>query len=216
MAAVGVVLLIGCANIAGLLLARSAGRAKEIAVRAALGAGRARLVRQMMTESLMLGLLGGITGLLTGRWLLDLLLFLSPADLPRRGEIGMDTPVLLFTLGLSVSVGLLFGLLPALRASRADLIHPLKGQGSRVAGRTGGSWARSALVVGQVALTCVLLAGAGLLVRSLDRILSVDPGFRSENLLTSFLYLPWSRYLEIEQHTDFVRALELIRGQVTP
>ena len=205
MSAVSLVLLIGCANIAGLLLARSARRTQEIAVRAALGAGRARLVRQMMTESLLLGLLGGLAGLLTGRWFLELLLFLSPADLPRRGEIGMDTPVLFFTLGLSVSVGLLFGLFPALRASRANLIPSLQGQGSRVA--AGGSWARSGLVVGQIALTCVLLAGAGLLVRSLDRILSVDPGFRSENLLTSFLYLPWSRYPEIEQHTEFVERL---------
>src|SRR3984893_4009093 len=180
--AVGVVLLIACANVANLLLARSAARAREFSIRAALGAGRGRIVLQLITESVLLSILGGVLGLAAAKWGLKAALATLAADLPRGDNIHVNGFVLFFALGLSLAVGILFGLAPALRSSKADLQPSLK-EGGR------GSTARnhrtqSALVIVQVALTLVLLAGAGLLFRSIQHLWKADLGFESQHVLT--------------------------------
>ncbi|HEV8217483.1 MAG TPA: ABC transporter permease, partial [Gemmatimonadaceae bacterium] len=187
--AVGFVLLIACANVANLLLARAAVRIKEIAIRSALGADRVSLIRQLLTESVMLAVGGGVIGLLLARWSVKSLVALNP-NLPRASEISVDARVMLFTLGVSVITGLLFGLAPALQTSRTNLQETLK-DGSRsgtsdMAGRS----VRRALVVAEVALSLTLLVGAGLLIRSVAKLQGVDPGFDPKNVLTFDLALP--------------------------
>jgi putative ABC transport system permease protein len=190
------------------LLARAAGREKEIAIRAALGAGRWRLARQLLTESVVLALAGGALGVLLAFWTLRALLALVPAEtqIPILNEISLSTPVLLFTLGLSVGTGVLFGLFPAWSASRTDLHESLK-EGGRTSAGGGRHRLRSALVVSEVALALVLLVGAGLLLRSTRELLQVDPGFQPEQRLSFYTSLPASSYPNDTQQAGFFREL---------
>ena len=185
MSAVGVVWLIGCANIANLLLARAAGRTREIALRAALGAGRGRVVRQLLTESCVLAGVAGLAGLLLASTLVQALAALSPANLPRIDEVRMDMPVLLFALGLSLVSTVLFGLVPALHGSRLDLSGALKQGGSKATGTRASARLRSALVVAEVALSVILLVTAGLLLRSFQTLQHVDLGFTKDRVLVA-------------------------------
>src|SRR5256714_535201 len=205
--AVGCVLLIACANLANLLLARATARSREISIRAALGAGRGRLIRQLLTESVVLAVCGGIAGVLLARWGLDALLALAPTSLPRITEIHLDFGVLLFSLALSVVTGLLFGIAPALLAARADVNEALK-QGTRGSTEGGARGRlRSALVVIEVTFALVLLGGAGLLARSFMQLANVDPGFIPENATLMRLSLPQKKYGENDQQTAFANAL---------
>jgi putative ABC transport system permease protein len=191
--AVGFVLLIACANVANLMLARATARQKEFAVRTALGATRRRLIRQLLTESLTVGLAGGAAGLLLAFWGVDALTGFGPEDLPRISEIGVDRNALLFTLAVSVLTGIIFGLVPAIHASRPDLNDALK-EGGRATGASAHSRVRSLLVVAEIALALVLLIGAGLMINSLLRLQNVNPGFNPQNVLTMLVALPDSKY----------------------
>jgi putative ABC transport system permease protein len=205
---VGFLLLISCANVANLLLARSSARRQEVAVRSALGARRGRLVRQFLTESVLLALAGGGLGLLLAAWGVELLVGLGPGNIPRLDEVGLDARVLLFTLAVSVATGVVFGLLPALSASKTDLAESLKEGGSR--GSTAGRGARrlrNSLVVSEIAIAVVMLAGAGLMIRSFQRIQEVDPGFRPARILTFDFSLPSAKYKEDAQITAFQEQL---------
>ncbi|HEY4231051.1 MAG TPA: ABC transporter permease [Thermoanaerobaculia bacterium] len=188
LAAVGFVLLIACANVANLLLARASARRREIAVRQALGAGRLRLVRQLLTESVVLALIGGGAGLAIAVWGVDVLVRLAPANLPRATEIHVDLPVLGFTLLAALLTGLLFGLVPALQTAGRETSETLKDSARGSTGR--GRRVRSVLVVAEFALALVLLTGAVLLLRTLARLHQVDPGFRPEHLVTASVWLP--------------------------
>jgi putative ABC transport system permease protein len=205
-AAVFFVLLIACANVANLLLARAAARQKEFALRAALGAGRMRLVRQMLTESALLALLGGIVGVILALWGIHWLVGLAP-DIPRLREIGIDLRVLAFTLGVSVLTGVLFGLIPALQLSRPDLNNALK---EAARGSTGGRSrnVRNLFAIAEVSLALVLLVGAGLMIRSFMRLESVEMGFNPQNLLTMRLALPMKKYPEPHQVVEFYKQAQ--------
>jgi putative ABC transport system permease protein len=191
--AVGFILLIACVNVANLLLVRAADRQKEIALRLALGAGRGRIVWQLLSESLLIALLGGAFGVLVGYWMLDGLLALAPGNIPQLGRVSLNLTVLFFTMGVSVLTSVLCGLLPALQASRTDLQAALK-EGGRSSAGAARNVTRKTLLVVEVSLALVLLIGAGLLVRSMTRVLNIDPGFKPDNLLTMRIMLPNSAY----------------------
>lgn len=204
--AVAVVLLIGCANAANLLMARAGARRREMGIRAALGAGRGRLVRQVLTESVLLALAASVTGLLLAAWGVHLLLATWPRTLPRAGEIHLDQNVLAFTLGLGIVTGLLFGLLPALRLARPEATESLRDDLAAGAGRQRRR-TQSALVVAEVALALMLLVGAGLLVRSFVALNSVQLGFQPENVLAARLRLTPSRYPNPTAQREFFSRL---------
>ena len=205
--AVGLVLLIACANVANLMLARAAAREREIAVRASLGAGRARIAGQLLTESVVLSVLGGALGLLLAAWGVGALRALRPGNLPRLDEVGVDGPVLAFTAAISVVTGMAAGLAPLLRLTRTELSSSLR-EGSR--GAAGGRLdrVRGGLVMSQVALALVLLTGAGLLVKSFSRLMSVDPGFSADSRLTFAVSLPASKYAEEPRVVGFYEQLQ--------
>ncbi len=202
--AVGFVLLIACANIANLLLARATTRSKELAVRAALGAGRWRIVRQLLTESLLLAVAGGALGLMLATWGIDFILKTSPDAIPRAQEIGMDSRVFVFTFAVSILTGLVFGLIPAWQASKVDMHETLKEAGRANSG--GRQWLRGSLVVTEVAAALALLVGAGLLIRSFYRLHQVDPGFSYERLWSANITLPEKKY-GLEQRIEFWKQL---------
>jgi predicted permease len=204
--AVGFVLLIACANVASLLLSRTEGRRREMAVRTALGAGKGRLMRQMLVESVVLALAGGLVGVGLAMALTRVLVALRPQNIPRLDAVGVDLSVLAFALAASTVVGVLFGLLPALQATRLDVQSMLRQGGRGVAGG-GRQGARRALVVGEVAIALVLLVGAGLMTRSFVRLLAVDPGYRVDHVLTVPISLPGSRYPEKERVISFYQEL---------
>jgi predicted permease len=203
--AVGFVLLIACVNVANLLLARGAAREAEVAVRVALGAGRGRIVRQLIPESLVLAVVGGGAGLLLATLTLDALLALRPAGVPRLAEVRIDGAVAAFATGLSLLTGVLFGCFPAWQAARRTTAQSLREGGRGTVGR--GSRLRAGLVVGQTALAMVLLAGAGLLVRSFDQLRRVNPGFEAADALTFRLKLPENAYTEASQRAAFYDQL---------
>jgi putative ABC transport system permease protein len=208
--ALALVLLIASANVAGLLLARATARRREIAIRAALGASRWRLIRQLLAESLMMSVIGGALGLLLAQWGIDALGVAAGDAVPRADEISLDLRVLLFTLGVSLVTGILFGLAPALQATRVDFHSTLKEGGTGGAAR---QRARNALVVAEVALSLVLLVGVGLLLRSLVALLDVKPGYETSNLLIARITLPETRYPSAKEFAAFHERLrERLRG----
>jgi putative ABC transport system permease protein len=211
--AVGFLLLIACANAANLLLSRAAGRQREMAIRASLGAGKIQILRQLLTESVLLSLAGGLLGLLLAVWGTAALVSLPSLGIPRLASAGMDLRALMFTLGVSVITGILFGLAPALHASRFNLFGSLKEGGRTATDGAGRSILRSLLVISQVSLAVVLLIGAGLLIESMFHLLHESPGFDPQGVLAFNLDLPDSRYGKPAQSADFFKnLLEKIRA----
>ncbi len=207
MGVVGLVLLIACANVANLMLTRASARSREVAVRAVLGAGRWRLVRQLLAESVILALVGGGAGLLLAAWGVAMMTRLIPSDLG-GGILGVPLPhvdgtVLLFVLGVSLLTGILFGLAPAVAVTRSDLAEGLKETGPAASAGARRSWLRGTLAVAEISLALVLLIGAGLLIKSFSRLLSVDPGFAPERVLTMDLSVTDSRYPTDQQKIEF-------------
>src|SRR5262245_33839897 len=209
---VAFVLLIACANVANLLLARAAVREREIAIRSALGAGRLRLIRQLLTESVLIAVLGGAAGLLIANWGLKALVALSPQDIPRRDQIGIDLRVLGFTVLISLLTGLVFGLAPALQASKLDQNESLKEGGRGVSGGAGGRRVRSAFVVFEVAVSLVLLIGAGLMIRSFMQLQRVDLGFNPDHLLIMNVQLSRTKYQGAQSTAFFRQLIERVEG----
>jgi putative ABC transport system permease protein len=210
--AVGLVLLIACANVSGLLIARASGRRRELAIRAALGAGRLRIVRQLLTESLLLSALGGLSGLLLGAWLIAVILRVLPDAVPRAGQIGVDPFVAASALITALLAAVIFGVAPSLHASRADGTAAMKQGADR--GSSGRARGRSLLVVAEIALTLVLLAGAGLLLNSFLRLQRVESGMQPENVTLLSLALPTSRYpTDDAQAAVYSRLIEQLSGQ---
>jgi putative ABC transport system permease protein len=211
LAAVGLVLLIACANVANLLLARAASRGREMAIRTALGATRGRVIRQLLTESMLLSLAGGAAGLLLAVWSVDLIVKLSPGGVPRLAETSLDARVFLFTLAVSVLTGVLFGLAPALQASKTDLSVSLKegGRGGTEGARR--TRLRAALVIAEVALSLVLLVGAGLLIKSFRQLVSTDPGYSPERVLALTIALNTKKFADDDSRAAYFReAVERI------
>jgi predicted permease len=205
--AVGFVLLIACANVANLYLARAASRSREIAIRTAIGAGARHVVRQLLVESVLLASLGGAAGLLVAAWGARAVNVLRPAGLPRAEEVAVDGRVLLFTAGLSLLTGVLFGLVPALQAARPDLAEVMKQGAKGTSGGPGRARTRSALLVAEVAFSLVLLVGAGLMLKSFARLHDVNPGFATERLLTARVTLPPTKYDSTAKKAAFADAL---------
>jgi putative ABC transport system permease protein len=205
--AVSMVLLIACANVGNLMLSRATARQREVAIRTALGASRWRLIRQALLESVLLAAVGGAVGLLLAIWAVDLLVSAGPQDIPRLGEIGVDPRVFAVTAGISLVVGILFGLPAALGDVHADLTSGLKGESPRTTATLSATRFRGALVVAQMALALILLAGAGLLIRSLQQLASVDPGFDPANVLTVSVDLPEATYGDSARQTAFFDQL---------
>ena len=214
LAAVSFVLLIACANVANLMLARASARQKEIAIRSALGASRLRIIRLLMTESVMLALVGGALGLLTAYWGTGLALKALPEALPRVNDIKVDANVLLFTLAASIITGVVFGLAPALQASNPNLNETLK-EGGR-SGSSGRQGIRSVLVVAEIAISLVLLVGSGLLIRSFIALNQVSAGFDDRNLLTFDISLSSKEYAEAPKvrrfFKQFLEKIEALPG----
>ncbi|HLL70414.1 MAG TPA: ABC transporter permease, partial [Pyrinomonadaceae bacterium] len=209
--AVLLVLLIACANVANLLLARGSERERELAVRAALGATRGRLVRQLLTESLLLALLGCACGLLLSAWGNELVVSLSPDNIPRIEQAGLDRATLIFVLSISFLTALVFGVVPALQFSKPDLHYCLKESGQTVSGGSVRHRLRSTLVVAEIALALVLLIGAGLLLRSFVGLLRVDPGFAADKVVALQVFI-WDRYNTPEQRATYAeQALEKLK-----
>jgi putative ABC transport system permease protein len=212
-ASVSLVLLIACANFANLLLARAAEREREFVIRTALGAGRWRLIRQLLTESVLVSLAGGAIAVLLAIWATNLLVALQPENLPRLQEIGVDARVLAFTFGVSLLTGIVFGLLPAWTASRSIVNEVLKQGGRSSTAGSGRQRMRSTFVVAELAVALVLLVGAGLLIKTFWNLRSVGPGFSPDHLLTMRVELPEARYKETEKETRFrTQALEAINA----
>ena len=205
-AAVAFVLLIACANVANLFLARAASREQEIAIRTALGASRFQIVRQLLIETLLLALLGGVAGLMLGSWSIDLLRANGPADLPRLDQLHINGAVVAFTFAIASLTSLIFGLVPALQASRPEVERALK-DASRGSSGVRGNRLRSAFVVAQVALSLVLLVAAGLLIRSFAQLRAVQPGFEPNGVVAFWQSLPRARYAESEKKTQFFDRL---------
>jgi predicted permease len=205
-AAVALILIIAGVNVANLLTIRGIARRQELAVRAAIGAGRGRIVRQLLVEALLLGLVGGALGVALAGWGIDVLLALAPAELPRMDQVGMDGRVLAFALGASVLSAVLFGLAPALTVARSQPAEALRSDRRAAGTRLAGPW--QGLVIGQVALTLVMLIGAGLLIRTLIRLQSLDAGFETERLVLAEIAPP---YLEYDTHPELVALFERLR-----
>jgi putative ABC transport system permease protein len=210
--AVGCVLLIACANVANLLLARATSRQREMAIRAALGAGKGRMICQVLSESLVLALAGGLLGILLALWATDFLVRLIPEDIPRLSTIHLDSHVLVFTIALSLVTGLLFGMAPAWQVSTSGLSESLKEGGRGATEGTHRHRVRSTLVVTEVALAAMLLVGAGLLIRSLVRLERVDPGFNSHQVLTFKVELADSRYSVVDAFRQIITRLNQLPG----
>jgi putative ABC transport system permease protein len=209
-AVVGAVLLIACANIANLLLARATARRKEMAIRTAVGASRWRIARQLLTESILVSMIGGAIGLFLAYWGVQLILYMSPNAIPRSREIGLNWMVLLFTIGVSFVTGVLFGLIPAIQAGEVDVHETLKETGRGTSGR---HWLRSSLVVAEVATTLVVLIFAGLMIRSFYKLQQVNPGFSHDRLTSFSISLPSKKYATDEVVGSFYnRLLENIRA----
>lgn len=218
--AVGLVLLIACANIANLLLARATGRVRELAIRAAVGASRGRLIRQMIVESAVLAIAAGAAGLALAIWGVRAIKLLAPGDVPRLADASIDGSVMAFTFGISLVCALLFGLAPALAASRIDLNETLKQGGTKSVIGGGSGRLRGALVVAEIALSVVLLTGAGLLVRSFDALLNVDLGFRPQKILVADVSVPSGSEEEglkraIPFHRDLLAAVRSLPGVIS-
>ncbi|MGJ5817166.1 ABC transporter permease [Paludibaculum fermentans] len=214
MGAVAMLLLVGCANISNLMLIRSLGRQREVAVRQSLGATRGRVISQFLSESLVLGLAGGVVGFLAAQFGLEALVSLAPSDLPRKAEINIDPTVLFFTLAVSIIATIAFGLAPALASSRADLMVSLRAGSSGSMGSRGRSRLGNWFAVTQVALAMILLVGAGLLMRTFFSLKGANPGFRSDHIITASISLPEVRYAKPSDVESFdLRLMEELSGQ---